>query len=265
MRRAMSLLETVLAVFLLLAGSFTCLAVLRSALGHGTKTRRLAEAQQIGAHTLDAIRAWAYEPDNYFGDWSPYNDDEHSVGDYLVHTRCPGREDLASPNASLELPRLAGARLMREAYMPVRVSVRWSANNWIHLTTHIGQAVQPVRNAQPMVITRGAGPSDPVPVSGTVEWSADLYASDGSVIPGVSVGWQVVPNEAPGFLPGNALFLENRASLGRSGELIHRFYNGDPSFNLPPREVPGSVIVRAEAVYNGRSYFAESSPVELAP
>lgn len=261
----MSLLETVLAVFLLLAGSFTCLTVLQTAVGHATKTRRLAEAQQIAAHTIDAIRAWAYDPDHYFSDWSPYNDDDHSFGDFPVRTSCPGRQELAAPSASLELPRTAGARLMREAYMPVRVSVRWGAESWIHVTTHIGQAAQAVRAAQPVVLTRGAGPGDPVPEGAAVGWSADLYASDGSVIPGVSIGWQVIPNEAPGFLPGNALFVEERGSLGRTGQLIHRFYNGDPAFNLPPREVPGSVIVRAEAVYNGRAYFAESLPVELAP
>jgi hypothetical protein len=265
--RALTLLETVMAVFLLLGGAFTCLTVLRQAAGYGTQSRQLENAQWVAGRTLDAIRRWAYDPDNYFGSWDIYNDDEFSFPEYhdaRVRTLCPGRQPMGTPSASLELPRGLQARLMQEAYMPVRVSVIWGRNQTLRLVAHIAQPQQTVRNSNPVELSRGAGPPDPIPPYSEVEWSAALLASDGRPIPGSSFSWQVVPYDQGGD-PGNGWFLEQRGSLGRRGKLQHRFYNVDPILNLPPFYEPGSLTLRAETLYQGRPYSAESGPVVLGP
>ncbi len=267
MRRGLTLAESLLSMFLLAMGAFTCLTLLIQSLGHQTRTTQVLEAQQLLSNTLEAVRSWAYDPDHFFGDWSPYDNDVVSGpgADYQIVVSSGPRSPAFSPNRSLEEPRGAEARRMEDSFVPVTVRIQWGSGRSLSATTWLGKPVQPVRNGNEIVVARTGGASDPVPPQALVDFAAELYSTSGNAIPGVAIQWQVLPYEEVGFNPGNALFYPNRGALGRVGQLQHRFYGGDPDLNLPPYKVPGWVVLRAVAVYQGIEYQKVSDPIELAP
>lgn len=269
MRRAggLTLAESLLSMFLLAMGSFVCLTLSLQSLRHQTRTTQTLEAQLHLSNTLEAVRAWASDPDHYFGDWSTYDNDVVSaLGDaYRVTVTASPRSPWFSPNRSLEESRGAEARVMEESYVPVRVSVDWGSGRRLEATSWIGKPLQSVRVGNEIQLQRVGGASDPVPPQAGVDFAAELYSDTGRVIPGAAIQWQVLPYDEPGFNPGNGLFRADRGTLGRTGQLLHRFYGGDPDLNLPPHKVPGWVVVRALAVYQGREYQKVSDPLELGP
>lgn len=264
--RGLSLAETIMALFLLAGGCLGCLTLLSQGLAHNARTTQVWEASDLAERSVDAIRRWAYDPANYFGSWALYDNDTLVFPDspWQVQVVAGPRSPSYSPNTSLEAPRGADARIMADSYVPVQITVSGGRIRPLQWTTHIFKPVQPVRTGSEIQITRGTGPADPIPPMGQVEFSATLHADTGQVIPGVAMQWQVIPYEAPGYLPGNCFFYPDRGSMGRQGRLQHRFYGSDPVLNLPPYKVPGWVVLRAAAVYQGVEYSRESAPIELA-
>ena len=266
-RRGLTLAESLLSMFLLAMGSFTCLTLLIQSLRHQTRTTQTLEVHHLLSNTLEAVRTWAYDPNNYFGDWSSYDNDVVSApgSDYEVRVVAGPRSPWFSPNRSLEEPLAGEARVMEESYVPVRISVSWGSGRTLSASSWIGKPVQPLRAGNEVELQRVGGASDPVPPQGVVDFAAELYSNTGEAVPGVAIQWQVIPYEEPGFNPGNALFSSTRGALGRAGQLQHKFYGGDPDLNLPPYKVPGWVVVRAVAVYQGVEYQKVSDPIELGP
>lgn len=168
-RRALSLAEVIISVFLL---SFAALGVLSMARMAFVAQRR--NENQLAA-TLEAqaiiaeVRVWASNPDNFLGNWSRYSAPFPAphVPEYRAQVRCLAAGLwLDSPCHSLEAQwdgTPEGVRRMPRAVVPVEVSVAWSEreSDRVVLTTYVGEprrvpARAEVTGPNPDSLTAGA-------------------------------------------------------------------------------------------------------------
>lgn len=75
MRRALSLTEVVIALFLLSSVALTVISMTRMAFIRQRRNQHAVEATIIAQSALNGARAWALDPDHYLENpWSAYKD-----------------------------------------------------------------------------------------------------------------------------------------------------------------------------------------------
>lgn len=193
-RRALSLAEVIISVFLL---SFAALGVLSMARMAFVAQRR--NENQLAA-TLEAqaimaeVRVWASNPDNFLGNWSHYSAafPAPHVPEYKAQVRClaAGRS-LDSPCQSLEAQwdgTPEGMRRMPRAVVPVEVTVAWSdrKSDRVVLTTYVGE---PKRVPVKAEVT---GPSpDSLTAGGVADYSVRVLDGQNRELQNLLYRWSV--------------------------------------------------------------------------
>lgn len=160
-RRALSLAEVVMSVFLL---SFVALAV-SSMASMAFRAQRRNEhvlSATLAAQTVIAqIRVWAQNPDHYLSNWADYDNKSFAapnLPDNTVKVRClPKGRSLDSPCQALEAQWVsapAGVRRMPRPVVPVEVTVAWSParGDSVTLVAYIGEPKRDITNAQVQVV-----------------------------------------------------------------------------------------------------------------
>ena len=268
MRRAMSLAETVMAIFLLLVGGLACLQLLIQTSRYQKDVKELTRATLFADTVLNRMRAWAQDSTNFNSDWGIYANQSFSDGAFpnlIARVRVgPLKRTLLAPCGRLEAEFLPNQRDLGPCMMPVHVTVAAQSGGSRRAVDLVTAVAEPPRLAGAVKVTRGAGPADPVPGGQRVAFEVQLLDSASAPIEGMTFSWSVVPHFGLAGGAGNALVFEDLRT-GRRAHLEHRYFSGDPGNPQPPLLVPGWVVVRATARYNGREFSGDSAPLLLAP
>jgi type II secretory pathway pseudopilin PulG len=145
--RAFSLLEAVIAMFLLSFCALSVLELTQSGFVAQKRNQEIAKANLVAQSVIADMRIWAEDINNYKGTWAPYNRTfvppdfpEYSV---TARAQAAGRP-LDSPCAELESqwePTTQGKRTMPDAIVPVELIVSWSPKerDSVTILTYVGE------------------------------------------------------------------------------------------------------------------------------
>ncbi|MCA9792933.1 MAG: hypothetical protein KC910_14095 [Candidatus Eremiobacteraeota bacterium] len=250
MRRGLSLAETIVALFLLVAAMLVMINLFHSALRYRAMVVQQMQATALARKVMAEVRDWARDPVNFDSNWSPYRGVTLTDPDYpglSAEVDCDelGRA-LYSPSTQLETLEGARARVLTRSLVPVRVQVNFGRDREVTLFSYVGERPRPL-GANPVVVTRTGGSPDPVPRDGTVDFGAQLLDSGGQPVADVTFDWAVKP------VSGNAMLDRQPVSRDfRSMVLVHRMVIND--LVTPPEEgyASGTIEVQARARYHGQ-------------
>ena len=252
-RRALNLLETTLAVFLLAAQ----IVIFVGAMARFRQTQKLAHRRQVaallGEEKLDEIRAWARQPVNFASNWSPYQGQvSQPQPGYRLEVACqPAGQPLYSPCLGLESPYAANAKVLRHSLVPVRVTVAY-ATTQLQLNTLIGEPVRP----GPYRLELDQAPvfTQPVVPNGDFGFAARAVDGNGQPIEDLQLGWVVKP------VTGNASLLEGGNRSQHQIVARHRYLR----YGVPVH-ISGRVQLQCRAHYHGQAIVADTPDVVLQP
>jgi hypothetical protein len=208
-RRGLSLLETVIGLFLML-GAFTFLmAMYRQSTGYLVKAEREARATLLADNVLAELRGWASIWSNYsqptWTSWSSVTRPGFSGLEVRVEKRS---QVLNAPDQGIESAWPVSERIvMAKSVEHVRLQV-WSTGRMLVETyATIVEPERVVHATNPVRIVVVGSPS--IPPNGELTFRAGLYDEDDAEIEDVSFVWNVEPGT------GNAT-LREVARDGRS-------------------------------------------------
>ena len=252
--RALSLVETVLAVFLLAAQILLLAGLLAQFNRTQRDTRQRSRAALLAEQKMDEIRAWARQPGNFAGDWSVYQGQvtqpPEDPGFRLEVRVNSAGQPLYSPCLGLESPYDTKAKLLHRSCVPVRVSVSWAGREPLVLNSLIGEPVRP----KPYTLTFAPDPpfTQPVPTNGPFGYKAQLQDGLGLPIEDVMFSWRVKP------LTGNASLVESPNRNQRQVRAQHAYLRYGTVV-----QVSGLVRLECRALYHGQLILLPSDPVQL--
>ena len=263
----MTLVETVIALFLLVVGMVLIGTLFLSGLRYCARIEKRALATLIAEKKLASLRAWARKPNpggfNY-DDWSSVDGQQGAdpdEGNFVVRVTAHPR-DLKSAATSLEDGQdPAKRRLMPGSAMEVCVSV-WEASDPAQVTrlwSLIGEPERPFDPIAPLTVT----PLGPVPAlmayDDELSFNVKAVDSAGKDLKDIFFSWYVLPRGGNGTI-------KQQSRDGKNSTFIHRITILPPG-DLPPGIVlhaGGTVDVVARAVYRGRELEGHVT-LELAP
>jgi type II secretory pathway pseudopilin PulG len=266
-RLAFSLLESVIALFLLSFAALSVLSMTQTGFQSQRRSQEAARANLAAQSVAADIRLWAENIVNYKSGWAPYNGpiSQPDFPDYTITVRslAAGRP-IYSPCSEIESQWLPaanpvtdrGPRMMPNAIVPVEIVVAWSPSDLDRVTviTYVGEPkrVLPVAPAVPDWVYGGPTVYS-MGVGATTEYT--IAVRDPAGIPLDNVFWQWVPD--PSFLVPTA----DCPRDGRRFEMERLPNPGPPS--APPPTPPKVSVVTCYLKYAGQYYDAQVSGVEL--
>lgn len=254
---AVSLLETVIALFLLL-GAFTFLAQMyRQSFTYLKQTQREAEANLFAGNVLNELRGWARTPANYQDPlWTSWASVTNSLfPDFEARVKKSARPTLV-PCWSIEQQVInpADRVLMSSALVRAQVEVLWRGQLLHTLDTTIAEPERLVRVVNPVVVTAQTAVPSPLPRDQEVEFVAQLVDGSGQPINDVEFSWSVEAGT------GNATF-SNQSRDTRSATLKNAYLTrGGVTYYTG-----GSCRVQAKARYFGIEYVGQTANIGLQP
>jgi len=270
-RSGLSLLESVMAIFIFVGGALACFQMALNAVRHSARVAEVTQATLIADSCVDRIREWAYSPNNYLGAWAIYDDQTFEWPDpsgYRVRTRVASdQRSPLSPCSTLSVGH--PLRQLENSTRLVTVDVSWrtgGTGETVSLNALIGEPARPLRAVNPLVISRTGTVVDPIPIDGKTGFRGELFDANNQPIEGMLWSWSLLPDVnsgPPGAGSATILAIPSKAR-GEEIEVMHRFYNGDPETSSDFQTVPGWVIVRASCFYDGAALEAEFAPIQLA-
>jgi hypothetical protein len=258
------LAETIVALFILVAGGMACVSLALSAYRYQAGTLQAASAAQLSNQVLDRVRDWSRTPANFNSNWAIYQDAQFSNPDFpgfRIRVQCGATQrNIYSPSGSLEASRPGGGRRLGTA-MPVQVTVSWGSE--ISPRRHFLRSMlygypETVRAVNPVTVELAAGHANPLAKDGSVTAKAHLWNADGQEITGVPFRWSVTTKD----LGGMGTMDDTLDLSSRQARLLNYFYTGDPATSTRTY-VPGEVLIAAVARYQGVEYAGFSDVVVL--
>jgi hypothetical protein len=245
-------------MFLLFAGFLIIFRLFQVSLQYNSLAQKRLTASRIATKTMEEVRAWARDPDNYDNHWdstypgTPFQDPDESA--YTVTVRQENHEVL-SPCTSLEQRWVASGKERRftRSFRKVTVTVAWSpdATDNISLTSLVGDPPRELF-ATPLEIGYPNGLRDLAP-NETQALSATLKDSNGNDIPDVCFEWYVIPGQLSTSQGGNGIIDHDLADTNRSGRRVEfRNIYPHPGGWAP---VHGRVRMRAISFYRRARQF----------
>lgn len=265
---AMSLTETVIATFLLVAGFLMIGALYFSSLRQQSKVDAAILASIIAEKALEDVRAWAQTPANFDAletIYSPYNGTDQG---FTIEVEARAAVPISSPCSQLESAFPAGQqRRMTASFKPLQVRVRQSGQV-LTLDTLLGDPPRQPRDPLPVQVSSAA----PVPAlpavlnrDAGIDFAASLLDSSGAPIPDVFFTWTLAP------ITGNGMFTVSPRD-GRTQTFTHRMMLPDGAFAYAPGvpnatgpDDPSMARISANCTYRGREYSGDSPQIPLQP
>jgi hypothetical protein len=263
-RRGLTVVETIIASFLLVGGLLITVALFHTSLRYTAQAEQVVVATTLAQRTLNEMRSWARTPANYRSAWSPYHnitvaDPQHPT--FLIRTEVSqsgGQPHplLASPCTSLDgLYPATQQRQLANSARRVRVTVTWppySAGSTYRLVSLVEEPRLTWRATNPIVVN--VSNSGPLNRNGTSTITAQGYDNSGQPIPDLVYSFYVEPGD-----PASMADI-SQTRQGRSATLTHilTLLSGSPTYGPA-----GQVIVTARAVYKGEERWGSSAPIGL--
>ena len=151
-RRGLSLVEAVIALFLLSFCALSVLSLTQTGFRAQKRNQEIARANLVIQSVIADVRLWAEDINNFHSDWSTYNGTFSPAGfpgyQVTVRSEAAGRP-IDSPCAELESqwePTNRGRRVMPRAVVPVELKVFWSDDPRDSMTvlTYVGEPIRDV-------------------------------------------------------------------------------------------------------------------------
>ena len=233
--RGLSLLEAIVAIFLLAGGSLACFTLLLQSFRYQARTQAISDATLCAEQTLEHIRQWALVAANFDSDWAVYSDQDFPLEGLVAHTIV---SELRRPGD-----------VITDCYRVVSVQVKNESRTVVRLSGQIGS---PLRSTVTAVNVTNESGEAPLSVNGKARFHA--YLLDGeTIIPGVSFNWEV--SSLGGFGTIDPL-QPNQALLTN---LVYGPTPPDPHIT----HVPGTLVMRATCRYRGQLVQGDSLEVKL--
>lgn len=264
--RAFSLLESVIALFLLSFAALSVLSMTQTGFQAQRRSQEAARANLAAQALVAELRLWAMDINNFKGGWSPYNGTV-TMADYpeytvTVRSLAAGRP-IYSPCAEIESQWLPaanpltarGPRTMPNAIVPVEVTVSWSPSSLDRVTilTYVGEPKREI--ADPPDFVYGGPTSISLSVGGTTEYTIGIRDSSGYTMDNVFWQWVVDP-----------AFLAPTDDCPRDGRRYSMVRLDDPvPPDSPPPVPPKRSMVTCYLKYCGQYYNPKVEGVELPP
>lgn len=250
-RSALSLVETVLAVFLLAAQILLLSGLLSQFNRSQREVRQRNQAALLAEQKLDEIRAWARLGSNFAGTWSAYQGQLSEADGFKLEVRVnPAGQSLYSPCLGLEVPHGTRAKILRRSTIPVRVSVSWGGRDSLVVNTLIGEPAHP----GPYTLSCTPDPvfAQPVPANGPFGFAVELKDGVGQPIGDVMFSWRVKP------LTGNASLVDGPDRSQRQVRARHAYLRYGTEV-----QISGQVQLEGRTVYHGQLLIVPSDQVVL--
>lgn len=250
-RSALSLVETVLAVFLLAAQILLLAGLLTQFNRSQRDVRQRSHAALLAEQKLDEIRAWARRSSNFASNWGIYQGQVSESDGFRVEVRVnPAGQPLYSPCLGLEAPYQTRAKLLHHSLVPVRVSVSWGGRDPLVVNTLVGEPVHP----RPYTLTFTPDPffTQPVAPNGPFGFSVELKDGIGQTIEDVMFSWRVKP------LTGNASLVESPDRSQRQVRARHAYMRYGTEV-----QISGQVELEGRTIYHGQLLILPSDRVNL--
>lgn len=267
-RAGLTLTETVIATFILLAGFLIIGALYFSSLRQQSQVDAATLSAIVAEKALEDVRVWAQNPANFDTletVYDPYNAQDQGFA-IAIEARAAVR--IFSPCTQLETAfDAADRRAMTGSYKPIQVRVSQGGQVLV-LDSLIGDPPRQPRNAAPVVLT----PTTPIPIppaslaqNGSIDFTASLVDTAGQPISDVFFTWSLAP------VSGTGTFTASPRD-GRGQTFTHRMMLPDgtwsyaPGVDNPPTPIqPSECKVTANCYYRGKDYTGDSAEVPLRP
>ena len=252
--KAFSLLETLIAIFIIVMALLIMTQLMHSALQRGTVVEERLLGALCAQEKLEEIRTWASEPVNFHGNWSTYDNVVTQNPDYpAIQTRTTlSEQPISTPSRLLEnaYP-VAKQRVLNNACKGVTVECWWGdgPQQRIELSSLVGAPADTFELSNPIEIT----PSSAVLAKdATQSFSVRAFDSAGREIEGLIFSWFIVPKSGTGLLV-------SQSRDGRTAEIGNWLYALDGTSHT---YAPGLCEFSVRAKYNGVE-VVESVEVEM--
>lgn len=259
--RGYSLLEAILASFLLVSAFFLVSRLFHTGLQYSTKVHTRMTAVRVAEQRMAEIRRWA--KDTY--DWSGYPAGQNPDFPAYTITVTRQNETLFCPSTELEAGFATDKR--RELDQVARrfnVEVRWGQSGRYMLSGLVTKGTTRWRDSVPgdrsldEIVVSGTFPS---PVRGeSVILTAAGYDEDDNLIPGLFFHWSVEPVYDGGRPGVGRIVMENRD--GSRVTFTNEIRRRDIA-NQPWTRGDGRCRVVCYAMYDGVLRACETEPIDL--
>jgi type II secretory pathway pseudopilin PulG len=252
--RAFSLLETLIALFIIVMALLIMTQLMHTALQRGTVVEKRLLGALCAQQKLEEIRAWALDATNFHGSWSTYDNVVSQNPQFPgLQTRTTlSDQPLSTPSRLLEEPYLATERrILPGACRGVTVECWWGSGpqQRLELNSLVGAPPDSFRTVNPIEIT----PSTlSMAKDSTATFSAKAFDAAGREIEGMTFSWFIVPKSGTGLMVG-------QTRDGRAAEIGHWLYALD---GVSHTYAPGACEFAVRAKYCGIE-VVESAQVDL--
>lgn len=253
-RRGLTILETVIAVFVLTAAVLVVTALFPAGLRHLRKAEAAHMAACIAENRLEQVRAWSNTPQGSgygFDDFSAYDgmaasDPDHPEYQVAVHAI---DQSLYSPSSQFEETAVGPKREFTGTFKKVQVTVRWEGES-LTTVTYLADPTRRLRTATPVEIVPTSPIPNPLPQGDSVTFEANGYDQDGRRIPDLRFRWYIVP------ITGNGTIDPSRDGLSA-------VFTNSVTIGSTVKYTGGACQVAARATYRGETRSAVSEVIQL--
>jgi len=258
-RGGLSLVEAIIAMFILFSAFLVIIALFHSGLRHSNRVEQQQLAVFLGQRKIEEVRAWAQTTTagGYaFDNWTPYQGVTSTpvdFPDYRIGTTA-SNQTVYSGCSHLEkaYPNTPGLqRKFTQSCKLLEVRVTWGQANQLLLNTLVASPPRKFRTLNPLVVTVGAY-SSPLARDAAVTLTAQAYDNFGNALSDVTYSWDVGTSRAYATLvqarDGSSATLSNAVTTSSQ-----TFYTG------------GNVTVQARASLHGQIAAGTSATIQLAP
>ena len=251
-RRGMSLIETMIAFFLLSFGILLTTQLFLYSLRYTRQVEARQRAVLVAERSLQKIRDWAAQSSggqlNFHGNWAAY-DGVTSVdpdeAEYQVHYEV---QDAVLKAASQEFESLLPADQqgqMSSSARRVSVEVQWRGGS-LKLATLVEEPPRRLRTGNALVVT--GTPPNPVTLASPATFTVQAFDSNDLPIPDLEFAWYVDAMSTTGSVtPSN---------YGTSATFVPQVVLADGSTRPSP---PGQCRLQVRAIYRGEEQTSLSA------
>ena len=271
-RRAVTLIETLVACFVLVSAFVIFVAMLQGIFDSSTQLQLKAKASIVAANQLARIRDWSRQSTtghpNFDGLAAHFNgnvnDAEWPLFKVTTTITTPA---MFSPCTELEKVHTVSPLIhnMSESYRKLVLDVSWDSYNparTARFVTLLGSPQRKIRATNPVVVTPEAGLPGTIPSSGcAIRFKAQLMDDLNAPVPDASFHWNVWPiTPIPNATGGDGSVVADNNGFTATYNSVYTAPDGSS------QSIPNSYcVVRAVVRYHGTEYFGDSPTMFVGP
>lgn len=252
-KAGLSLAETVVASFLLLAGFLVVARLFHTSIYYQGWVDSVTLSTGVGEETLESVRAWAQNPNNFDNLEAIYGPQNFERDGMKVSVLASAAVPMATPCNEMEQAYPAAQqRVLRSSYKRVQVTVQ-GRRDTMQLYTLLGAPPRTLRAVNPMVVVTN---TTNLAQGASASLACAVYDNTGAEIPDIFFSWSSEPISGRGELT-------NLSRDGLSGNFTHQMMMTDGTMGYSP--AGSQCQVAAGALYCGQELTVLSAALDLGP